>query len=69
LAKIDPAILINNTTEFHIFKNKYLNRIAYEIIQLAALSRALFIDGEGIWFLRDLAGTWSTGAGEFGYQI
>ena len=39
LAKIDPAILINNTTEFHIFKNKYLNRIAYEIIQLAALSR------------------------------
>ena len=39
LARTDPAILSNNTTEFHIFKNKYLNRIAYEIIQLAALNR------------------------------
>ena len=38
LAKIDPKILLHNTTEFHIFKNRHLNRIAYATIQLSALN-------------------------------
>ncbi len=37
LARIDPETLNVNTTEFNIFNNKYLNRIAYEIIQFSAL--------------------------------
>ncbi len=37
LARIDPKILTVNTAEFNIFNNKYLNRIAYEMIQFSAL--------------------------------
>jgi|GEM_PF-1063222 len=37
LAKIDPKILDINTTEFNIFKNKHLNRMAYQSIRFAAL--------------------------------
>lgn len=38
LSKIDTSVLATNTTEFNIYNNKYLNRIAYEIIRFCSIN-------------------------------
>lgn len=42
LAKTNPADLNTNTTEFNIFNNKYINRIAYELIKFSKINKLPF---------------------------
>ena len=39
LSRIDSNALATNTTEFNIYNNKYLNRIAYEIIRFYSINK------------------------------
>lgn len=44
LERIDPAALRTNATEFQLFSNKYLNRLAHELLQTAWLQHWPFAD-------------------------
>ncbi len=39
LARIDQKTLRTNTTEFNIFNNKYINRIAYEYVKFCTIQK------------------------------